>query len=86
MESPIIQARRLLYLHNILKQKKESLLYRFFNVQLSNPNPRDWASQVLEDLVALDKTYEIEEIGNIIKEFFKKIVKTAVKKNIFLIY
>ena len=63
----IIQTRRLLYLHHILQQKKESLLYRFFATQLSNPTPRDWVSQVLEDLLGLNIQYEIEEIGNMKK-------------------
>ena len=41
----IIQTRILLYLHHILQQKKESLLYRFFVTQLSNPTPRDLRSK-----------------------------------------
>ena len=44
----VIQIRRLLYLQHILKQKKDSLLHRFFMAQLANPTHRDWVSQVLQ--------------------------------------
>ena len=46
----LVKTRRLLYLHHILQQKKDSLLHRFFMAQLEKPTYRDWASQVLEDL------------------------------------
>ena len=45
----VIQIRRLLYLQHILKQKKDSLLHRFFMAQLPNPTHRDWVSRVLLD-------------------------------------
>ena len=37
----IIQTRRLLYLHHILQQKEDSLLYRFFMAQLTYPTYKD---------------------------------------------
>ena len=46
----VIQIRRFLYFQNILKQKKDSLLYRFFMAQLINPTHRDWVSQILQEL------------------------------------
>ena len=46
----VIQIRRFLYFQHILKQKKDSLLYRFFMAQLTNPTHRDWVSQVLQEL------------------------------------
>ena len=36
----IIQTIRLLYLHHVLQQKKESLLFKFFIAQISNPTPK----------------------------------------------
>ena len=46
----VIQIRRFLYFQHILKQKEDSLLYRFFMAQLTNPTHRDWVSQVLQEL------------------------------------
>ena len=80
----IIQTRRLLYLHHILQQKEDSLLYRFFMAQLKNPTQKDWVSQVLEDMENLSIHLEIEDIKNMKKPCFKKIVKEAVRKEAFL--
>ena len=58
----VIQIRRLLYFHHLLHQRKESLLYRFFFAQLSNPTHRDWVSQVLQELEDLEIKYEIHDL------------------------
>ena len=79
-----IQTRRILFLHHILQQKKESLLYRFFLAQIESPTHRDWVSQVLEDLENLEINMEIEKIENMKIESFKSIVKRAVKEKAFL--
>ena len=63
----IIQTRRLLYLHHILQQKEESLLYRFFEAQLENPTSKDWVSQTLDDLEEFEINLELEEIQNMKK-------------------
>ena len=80
----IIQTRRVLFLHHILQQKKDSLLYRFFIAQLENPTYRDWVSQVLEDLEILEISLEIEEIQTMKIDKFKHIVKKSVKEKAFL--
>ena len=74
----IVQMRRLLYLHHILQQKKDSLLYRFFMAQLGEPTPKDWVSQVLEDLEELEISFELDQIEVMKKEKFKLTVKEAV--------
>ena len=47
----IIRYRRILYLHHILKQKEDSLIYRFLISQLEPPIAKGcWGSQVIQDL------------------------------------
>ena len=46
-----IQTRIFLFLHSVLQQNKESLVYTFYIAHTSNPNPRDWVSTALEYLV-----------------------------------
>ena len=77
----IIQTRRLLYLHHILQNKRESLLRRFFEAQLLNPTNKDWATQVLEDLEELGIDLELEQIEDMKRDYFRYIVKDALEKN-----
>lgn len=79
----IIKTRRILYLHHILQNKRESLLRRFFEAQLSNPSHRDWVSQVLDDLEELDLNLELEQIENMKREKFKILLKEAIKHKAF---
>ena len=45
---------RLLYLKYILGQNEDSLVRKFFYLQLKKPNRGDWASQCLSDLKELN--------------------------------
>ena len=48
--SYIIKARRLMFLHYILKRKEDNLLLKFFKAQLNEPTKGDWCSQIKIDL------------------------------------
>ena len=50
----IIMRRRLNFLHCILNENSESLIYRFFKARLENPVKNDWAVTVREDLEHLN--------------------------------
>ena len=52
--SYIIKERRLMFLHHVLQQKEDSLVFRFCIAQLNSPTYKDWVSTVLEDLEDLD--------------------------------
>ena len=54
--------RKLLYLHHILHQSEDSLLYSFFFAQITNPTQRDWMSDILVDLDTLQINLELVEI------------------------
>ena len=66
----IIKTGRILYLHHILQQENQSLLYRFFIAQIEDPTPRDWVSQVLEDLEEININLELDKIRHMKKEKF----------------
>ena len=79
----IIQMRRCLFLHHILEQNENSLLFKFFMAQLKNSKQGDWASQVLQDLEDFNIDLQIEEIQNMSKVKFKLIVKDCGTKFAF---
>ena len=81
--SYIIKERRLLFMHHILRQKEDSLVFRFFMAQLNSPTNNDWVSTVLEDLEMLDFQLEIGDIKEMKKGQFKAIVKEKVKSGAF---
>ena len=64
-----------MFLHHILIQKEDSLFFRFFSAQISNPTTGDWVSEVLNDLVELEIEMELSEISGISKNKFRSIVK-----------
>ena len=81
--SYIIKERRLMFLHHILQQKEESLVFRFFMAQIKSPTTHDWVSTVLEDLEELDINIEIGDIKDLKKGKFKAIVKEKVTNGAF---
>ena len=49
----IVRERSLHFLYSILNEDPNSLIYRFFQTQMKNPNKRDWTTTVLDDLESL---------------------------------
>ena len=76
----IIITRRLMFLHHIMKQEKESLIYRFFIAQARSPTQNDWVSQVLKDLEDIELEIEFKDICSFSKDKFKEIVNEHVLK------
>ena len=58
----IIKKRRLSNLHYILNEDSQSMIQRFFEVQLKNRIKTDWVSTVLEDLEKLKIKLSLDEI------------------------
>ena len=76
-----IQKMRLLFLKYILDQEEESILKKFLNLQFKEPVRRDWASTVMNDLKELEITLSLEEIKNMTKMKFSRILKIRMKEN-----
>ena len=80
----IILLRKLMYLQHILKQKsQDTLLYRFFKVQMDNPSKNDWVTGTLQDLEKVNINMELFEIEQMSEEMFKNICKQKVKSLAF---
>ena len=79
----IAQTRTLLFLHHILQQDSNSLLYRFFMAQLKYPSHGDWISQALLSLENLSIDLELDEIKHMSKTKYKAIIKDQIGKQEF---
>ena len=75
----ILMSRRVNFLWYILHEKKNSLLYRFFQAQCQNPVKSDWINTVKSDLTALNIQLNFNQIENTSKTCFKNMVKEKVK-------
>ena len=72
-----ILRKRLLFLQNILKEKPESMIYKFVKLQFENPKKGDWASSCVEALKYLNINISIEEIKCMRKNQFQNILKKS---------
>ena len=64
-----------MYMHNILQQSDTSTILKFFNLQLEQPTRGDWASTCRQDLKDLSIDKSLEEIKQMTKIQFSKLVK-----------
>ena len=76
--SIIIKGRRILYLHYLINQQKNTLISQMLNDQIQNPIKNDLFSVVKENIdeLGLDH-YSLEDIKVMKKETLKKLVKSA---------
>ena len=58
----IITSRRLMFLHYILKEDRNSLISKVFHAQLANPVKNDWAVTCREDLEKLEVNLGLEAV------------------------
>ena len=65
-----------MYLHYLLNRDQTELVSKILNAQINNPTKNDWHSTVVKDLQELGLDYlDLEEIKNMKKDSFKKLVK-----------
>ena len=79
----IIMKRRIMFLHYILNQDPDSILYRFLMTQMQGRKKKDWIVQVLKDLKELQMDEDLENIKLIKKVKFKNIVDKKIKQKVF---
>ena len=75
----VIKARRINYLHSILKRDKRGMLYSFFTTQWYSPSPGDWTEQVKLDLDDFNIQCDFEYIERKSTDAFKRLVKRKAK-------
>jgi hypothetical protein len=74
----IIINRRLMFLKQILNSNKEGLLSRFFHLQKACPVKNDWVTQVEKDKDDIELFLSDNEIAEMSKNQFKKLVKSHI--------
>ena len=60
----VVKFKRLMFLHYILNEEKDSLIHRCFDAQTKKPCKNDWILSVYEDLEELDIKLDFEGIKN----------------------
>ena len=77
----ILKTRRLMFLHYVLQEDENSLLYKFLMAQIETPKEGDWWLSVLQDINDLKLEVTLHEIKNMTKETFKTRVKLAASQD-----
>ena len=75
----IITYRRLMFLHYILSEDQDSLIYRCFTAQRKSPSRNDLSVTVEKDFEYLRITQTYEEIKSMKKEKFGNMVKKLIE-------
>ena len=75
----IIKKRRVLFLHYILKQNKDDLIFKFFEAQSHCPQRGDWILQVRKDLSDINLHLSFDSIKSLSESAFKLKVTEAIK-------
>ena len=70
----IVMSRRLMFLHYILNEDKESLVYKFLQAQIQNPVKNDWILTVQENFEELSIYLDLDEISSLSTGCFKSFV------------
>jgi hypothetical protein len=72
-----IMKRKIVFLQYILKQDKESMIYKVFKATLENPVKNDFVKTCVKYLDRLGINLTFEEIAQMTQMKFKKLVKEA---------
>ena len=80
----IIASRRIMYLHTILQKDETEMVKKFYEVQKINPSTGDFIEIVKQDCEKIGLDLSDEEISQISKQQFRKIVKSKILKAAFL--
>ena len=76
-----IRERRLNFLHYILNQNSESLMFKVFEKQSTTRNKSDWVNTVCDDMEEVGLNVTFVQIQQMSKRRWKNMVKTYVEKN-----
>ena len=64
----------------ILNENPDSLIHKFYKLQLENPTRGDWASSCLEDLKYLEIDMSLEEIKSVSEISLRSILKKSISR------
>ena len=74
----LIKKRRILFLHYLLNEKKNSMLNRFLMTQINTRKKKDWIVQVFQDLKELNLGEDLDNIKNEKKSRLKDILEKKI--------
>ena len=75
----IIKARRLNFLHYLVKLPKRNMLSNFFHAQWEHSTKLDWTEQVKLDLIDFGLTSNLESLEKMSIFTFKNLIKKRAK-------
>ena len=81
----IIQRRRLMYLHHILRRPDNELIKKFYNIQKLKVSKGDWAETIITDKTLINLQMSDNEIAQLSKYKFKNIFKKKIEKKHMMI-
>ena len=76
----IMLKRRLMFLHYIMNESRESLIYKFLDAQKNNPCRNDWVSTVQGDLDDLEIGLSFEDIQNASSYQFQNFISQVIEE------
>ena len=76
----LIRERRLIFLHYILKQDANSILFKIFEVQCKTRTKKDWVSTILSDLKSCKIDVSFEDVQQSTKVKWKSLVKQHIEE------
>ena len=78
-----IMISRLFFLKYIVDQEENSLILKFFNLQLENPSKFDWASTCMTDLKNMNIHLSFSDIKEMTDSRYKEIIRTKCSEYAF---
>ena len=77
----LVRGRRLTFLHEILNEERNSMVYKFLEAQLKNKKKKDWVNMVFEDLKYLElDNLTMEAIQGMKNQSFRKLIKQKIEE------
>ena len=79
----IIRQRRLNFLHYILSQGSDTIIFKVFETQNKYRNKKDWVTRVENDLLELDMNVTFANIQKMNKTTWKNMVRSTIQQKTF---
>ena len=74
----ILKTRRLMFFWHVLNKDKHDILYTFLSARQLFSSRTDWIQQVRKDKSKIKLELSDDEIENMSKEMFKKIIRQTI--------
>ena len=79
----LVAFKRVMFLHYILNQDKDSLIYRILEAQVRNPSKNDWSETVKQDLEELGIENTFTQIKSLQQDKLRSVVRKAIEEKTY---